>query len=299
MDTGVGFFVISNGMVVKTEVDKKVSFKLVTKALISNIPLVILGFIRVFSIEKLDYQKHISEYGIHWNFFFTLAAVKFISSVLITLWPRRTLLMSITISIGYECLLGMGLQEWALSSSPRNDFITANREGILSLPGYISLYIASVYLGSKFMNKEQNCKSDIQQTITIFYTFGFLFVTMLVCYNVFDVSRRLMNITYVLWMMTLSVFYMGVLVIVETTLVTLFIIKNIGARVTPMIFDAVNYNGLLFFLLANIFTGIVNMTYKTLYIPTLMSLVILFLYMLSICSIMFILYVQKVRIKVW
>ena len=38
--------------------------------------LVLLGFIRLASLKMLNYGYNVTEYGVHWNFFFTIAAVK-------------------------------------------------------------------------------------------------------------------------------------------------------------------------------------------------------------------------------
>ena len=52
-----------------------------------------------------------------------------------------------------------------------------------------------------------------------------------------------------------------------------FIPKNYG---TPFLFDAINRNSLTTFLIANLVTGAVNLTIKTIYIPDGKALIILF-----------------------
>ncbi len=48
----------------------------IMKSFRSCIPLLVIGAARTVSVKATDYQEHVSEYGVHWNFFFTLAAVK-------------------------------------------------------------------------------------------------------------------------------------------------------------------------------------------------------------------------------
>lgn len=38
--------------------------------------LAILGLLRVMFVQASDYQQHVTEYGVHGNFFFTLAFIK-------------------------------------------------------------------------------------------------------------------------------------------------------------------------------------------------------------------------------
>ena len=52
------------------------------KAAAAAVPLVCLGLGRFFSVKAADYQEHVSEYGTHWNFFFTTALVSVLSAVL-------------------------------------------------------------------------------------------------------------------------------------------------------------------------------------------------------------------------
>ena len=79
MDIGVGFYIVANAIISPEARGKKKieSFAAcVTKSVKSSIPLLLLGFARLVSVKGVDYQEHVTEYGVHWNFFFTLAALK-------------------------------------------------------------------------------------------------------------------------------------------------------------------------------------------------------------------------------
>ena len=80
MDVGVGAFVISHAIVSKEARGVLPSdIALISglfKSLKSSFPLLVLGIARFISVKGTGYQEHVSEYGIHWNFFFTLFALK-------------------------------------------------------------------------------------------------------------------------------------------------------------------------------------------------------------------------------
>jgi len=50
--------------------------KYLLKSIKQAAPLLILGLLRVLTVKTADYHEHVSEYGVHWNFFFTLAVVQ-------------------------------------------------------------------------------------------------------------------------------------------------------------------------------------------------------------------------------
>lgn len=63
------------------------------------------------------------------------------------------------------------------------------------------------------------------------------------------------------------------------------------------IISAVDYNQLLFFVMANVFTGAVNVTMDTLHAGALWSLTILLLYMMTLVGIFVLLHTFRIKVK--
>ncbi|XP_076180398.1 uncharacterized protein LOC143153275 [Ptiloglossa arizonensis] len=364
MDTGVGLFILANALVAPEARDfapkPRIGFfhtlsMNIKQSAKSCILLLILGFGRSIAIEVIGYQKHVTEYGFHWNFFITLAFVKiFTSSITSTINSRYSLLSGFWILIMHEYILSTkGLKEWVLSDSPRDDFISANREGVVSVPGYVGLYLVGVAVGrlihSTYYNSfAQNSMQWKHKTfhMTIFgyeidasYNESMILcirlsliaaqtcAATLFCDAYFKVSRRLANAGYCMWILTLGVMILTLLLLMEviidilirtTTTDSEYVEKKPKVRKSNLkkkrecvankceksaisntfeIFEAVNYNGLFFFLLANLMTGGINMLVRTLYVNQLKALQILIAYMaVNITSVLFF-YRKQVQIK--
>eukprot|EP00960_Hanusia_phi_P022894 676335-Hanusia_phi.AAC.1 len=103
--------------------------------------------------------EKVTEYGVHWNFFFTLAFISIFGSLVpVDEKARRrcddsagldqerqvSTICVFAISSGYEILLHRsGLQRYILEAD-RTDVFSANREGIMGCVGYTSLFLAGV-----------------------------------------------------------------------------------------------------------------------------------------------------------
>jgi len=95
MDMGVGAVIFASALVSRQtrlsvesksmtqEEFTKARFRHLLSALSSVAPLIFLGSIRIIAHTLIGYQLHESEYGLHWNFFFTVAAVTLLASLLL------------------------------------------------------------------------------------------------------------------------------------------------------------------------------------------------------------------------
>ena len=85
MDIGIGCFMICHGMVAREarNPEKYTSLPTISGYLRSaglsvwkTWPFVLVGLLRLVSVKSTDYQEHVTEYGVHWNFFFTIVVVR-------------------------------------------------------------------------------------------------------------------------------------------------------------------------------------------------------------------------------
>ncbi|XP_031788809.1 uncharacterized protein At4g17910 [Nasonia vitripennis] len=327
MDTGVGFYIIANAIVSPEArsveaIQKTPFFEGLKKTLKGCVPLIALGLIRFVSVELLGYQRHVSEYGVHWNFFLTLACVKLFTGVLSkNLSSKYALPTGLWILAMHEYALSTkGLKEWVLSDEPRKDLLSANREGWVSIPGYVGLYLLGIALGKLIHSSYQkntdnqlifNIKFSgyqfhIEYTRSMFLTIklyalaSVAFYATYYCEQYFRISRRLANSGYCAWILTLSTLVLTFLLMIDVIMecITgclrdksrrkiskqlrrddLNAKESINIVKTLEIFEAINDNGLLFFLFANLLTGTINMAMKTLHADELRSLTVIITYM--------------------
>lgn len=311
MDMGVGSFVFTAGVVSARSALKEASGRRppLSKRLITSfrhaIPLLILGIIRFISVKGLDYAEHVTEYGVHWNFFFTLGFLPPFAALLQTVFdlvPSYAVL---------SCLLA-GLYELALDNTslgsfimiaPRTDLLSKNREGIFSFVGYLAIFLAGQSLGSSALPRQQPLpKGASYSTMLRRTTLGRLAVTSAVWTALFyfstsyyglglSVSRRLANLPYFLWVSSFNSYQITIVCAIEAVLFPNLYratskeeeIQRTRAASSTVLY-AFNRNGLAVFLVANLLTGLVNMTMPTLQMGILQSMAVLLAYIAAVAG---------------
>ncbi|KAF8161341.1 GWT1-domain-containing protein [Crassisporium funariophilum] len=155
MDLGVGSFVFSQGIVSAIPLIRDPGYitapagpKLlrVTK---KSLPIIGLGLIRVLLVKGTEYPEHETEYGRHWNFFITLALLPIIQVTLHPLLLRLPIsFVGVIIGLAQQIALShFSLKEYVLSA-PRTSVISANKEGIVSLLGYLAIHLLGLSAGT-------------------------------------------------------------------------------------------------------------------------------------------------------
>ncbi|KAI9682325.1 MAG: Glucosaminyl phosphatidylinositol (GlcN-PI) nositol acylation protein [Caeruleum heppii] len=263
MDLGVGSFVFSAGLVAARPILKErlQNFRTpLTKRLFlslkNSLPLFVLGLVRLYSVKGLDYAEHVSEYGVHWNFFFTLALLPPFTALCHTAFsviPSYALLSFLLGSIYQILLESTDLKAYVLLA-PRTSLLSKNREGVFSFFGYLSIFLAGQATGVHILPRdavsvEGTSAEEKQRTSSwrskLTATFkanravcllvlwsgiwtALYQVTSSPIYGLsYSVSRRLANLPYVLWINAFNV----------TQILSFYLVERVafpvGRRQTP------------------------------------------------------------------
>ncbi|KIJ52659.1 hypothetical protein M422DRAFT_223326 [Sphaerobolus stellatus SS14] len=341
MDMGVGSFVFSQGIVSAIPLLKNPSYlsaptgsKTIAAAR-KTLPLILIGLIRVILVKGSDYPEHISEYGTHWNFFLTLAALPPLEILLHPVIMYNPILaIGLAVTFAHQFLLSnTQLQMWTLNA-PRISLVSHNKEGIVSVPGYFAIHILGLLTGTvllppapsdfrrvqQYIRKTRDAhgapplelsdpknRQDAKTAIEL-CSYAVLWWALLGISSLFGigggVSRRIANMRYVFWVTAYNTtFITGYLVCdifffpripvkrrqkkrsstdrsAARTTDQSYIYDDDPPKKSPALLEAINLNGLPLFLLANVATGLINLTTKTMYASDTKSMVILVLYSL-------------------
>lgn len=271
MDLGVGSFTFSHGVVsLRTE---RSSF---ARAMRRATPLLVLGCVRVLLVKRTEYPEHVSEYGVHWNFFFTMGILLPALEVLQQRWPKMVWgSVALATSLAYEFVLRWTrLGAWAVSDTRiPSSWISLNKEGLVSLPGYVIIALLGLDVGRILFASRKLDDVPILLLVRTMVLWVCMFIVRLAGWQT---SRRLANLPYVLWCSAFNALFLF-------GFMQLGRIKSNSSN-TPRLFELINRHSFVLFLLANIATGLINLLFQTMYTTTTMSMMYLSLYMLTICG---------------
>lgn len=290
MDLGVGSFVLANALVSRQA--RGISNMTLSSGLRSTSPLIILGFARLISTSSVNYQVHVGEYGVHWNFFFTLAAVA-ILTLLVDVHPNYCGILGSFILIGYQALLLCGLNTYLLSEERKADIFSQNKEGIFSIFGYWGMYLIGVRIGSYiFFGDDADAMlrtKKLARTRVWALCLFFWSLTLLLDWYVEAISRRMCNMAYVSLNLASNLQVLAIVMLSDYVP---------GCKSSAME-EAFSRNMLASFLLANVLTGLVNLSVDTLSASPISALVILFAYAFVLCFAVGFADFLGIRLKFW
>ncbi|KAF6767261.1 GWT1 [Kalmanozyma brasiliensis GHG001] len=296
MDMGVGSFVFSLGIISALPFLKspRNRFRPLKQQLLSDfrkaLPLLVLGSVRVVMVKGVEYPEHLSEYGVHWNFFITLSVLPF-AATLSRPFARviRYSLLGLALTLSHQTLLKLTQwQEWALSDTiPRTTLASQNKEGLTSMVGYLAIFYIGLDLGHYvlpldpyFAYRKLRRRRTRPRTDKLAMVLGSLAVLWWAAYAMtgavgLRTSRRLANLPYVLWVVAFNTSFL-----LAYVLVYLWVLQPAEGQdgVTPGLLEDVNRHSLTVFLVANLLTGLVNVTVRTMYTSDAVAVGILLVY---------------------
>ncbi|KAG6851347.1 hypothetical protein H0H93_005745 [Arthromyces matolae] len=329
MDLGVGSFVFSQGLVSAIPLLNDPSYlsePLLPKISIitrKSLPIIFLGIVRVILVKGSSYPEHVSEYGVHWNFFLTLAILPILQVVLHPIIKYLPVaLLGILVAATYQLTLSfVGLHDFVLYA-PRIGIVSANKEGLVSLAGYLAIHLLGLSAGtivlppspkyfSRALKKNDDARKsqDLRNSLCAprenDHTAIELFSYTVVWWSLFgalrffgiggvNASRRMVNFQYILWVAAFNTsLILGYLLLDICFHPSRSIYSQLSklkvppskldssqqpiSRAPPLL-EAINKNGLVLFLVANVATGVVNLMIPTMYTSDLWAMVILGVY---------------------
>ena len=321
MDLGVGSFVFAAGLVAARQPLRHPTSTLATRcraAARPSLPLLLLGLARLAAVKHLAYAEHVSEYGVHWNFFFTLALLPWAHALLhplLRLLPSAGLL-AMLLGLAYELVLFLppGMKAYILLS-PRqpHNFLSQNREGLFSLAGYLAIFLAGLGLGTGILPPDPVAPpprdpldpdpawlsatlapdrpppppplSTLLPPTTIHLLKWSLLWSLATLWALgthgprLVVSRRMANLAYICWVCAFNSCHLLLLHLVEV------LVYGGAPRAASPLLRAWNRNPLALFLLANLLTGAVNLVVPTLECGDAVALAVLGGYLATLCGV--------------
>lgn len=342
MDLGVGGFMFAAGLVAPeargTGAAATAERPSMRAVLMGCLPLLLLGVARLVAVSLTGYHENVTEYGQHWNFFFTLAAVKILSAgVMPHLGGKSIWTGSVVIAILYEGLLSFGMVDWILSDAPRDDLLSANREGLCSSLGYLAIYLAGVSWGRELLVFPFTFNSLVDSVSLLLVWSVVMWLSLAYSTTFFlPPSRRLANYTFYTWTVAYNLSILTLFLIVELIHVvvaekrllfspidekkkerrthqggrklqkmqqpenTASVSQSVQAvERCPQLYRAISYNSLAFFLIANLATGAVNMTVATIHTEGCLAVLILLTYLSLLSLVTVTLHTYRIRLKFW
>ncbi|ELA41374.1 uncharacterized protein VICG_01615 [Vittaforma corneae ATCC 50505] len=188
MDLGVGCFMF-NGGVTSCRIARR-------KMIRSTVLLFLLGLLRLLAIGAFNLHVNPKEYGIHWNFYFTLSAVNFLyilSSLLLNNSCSK-LLLGIALVIGYE--LASPQVSDLIFRAERSNMLLQNKEGLCSLVPFLGFFLILNHIGSLIL--ERNLKKATANLSMLWCINTAVYV---VARTYSCASRRLCNLAYLSWVL--------------------------------------------------------------------------------------------------
>ncbi|KAH8986440.1 GWT1-domain-containing protein [Lactarius hatsudake] len=361
MDMGAGAFVFSQGIVsaiplVKAPLHARAPLiSEIASVVVKCAPVLALGLVRVMLVKGTQYPEHVTEYGVHWNFFLTLALVPVLRVFLHPLFTTVPIsLLGLLVALAHQLSLSAGLTSYVLDA-PRQSLISANKEGLVSLTGYLAIHLLGLSTGTLVIpyspsyfrrrqaaaRKRRNSDAPARRvsmstphrendkTATELFSYAVVYWTLFGISRYLhvggpDASRRLVNLPYIMWVAAYNTTFLLCYMLLDLAFFPTPLAKSTYSPVSglkvvrrpndddddddrdraappyratttsssssppspmpaPPLLEAINRNSLAVFLLANVATGAVNLSMRTMYASDGWAMGVLAAYAFGVC----------------
>jgi len=295
MDLGTGCIICSTGVCSRAARGMRQGFgsaSALARKLLSLWPVLAIGIARLVAVRGIDYHVPTSEYGVHWNFFFTIAVVAIVSTAA-DLGPKASAVAGVCVLCCFQLLLSYaGLAEYILHA-PRAGLFSANKEGILGCVGYLGIHWLSVGLGA-MINLPHSKRQDAHWIAKRLLLVAFLGIGSAQAFEMLGirVSHRICNLPYAGLTLGVNSLVLGLLAFTD-------LYWPWPRRPMPHVYGGVQESMLATFLLANLLTGAVNLSSRPLLIPSWAALLILAAYSFVWSGVVGVLHARGLALKFW
>ncbi|KAA3670821.1 phosphatidylinositol glycan, class W [Paragonimus westermani] len=282
MDTGTGWAIVISALSgARTLLQFRPVENLFRLAYRAVLPLFILGIIRICAVSLLDYPQPPTEYGLHWNFFFTIAFVRLLSVLLTATLTIAERLFNSPKRMRFTCVFSFSVVALALSAFCENmvkrhllddawpstderlrSVLVANVEGLFSLPGYAAIYFFALF---NFMVMKHLLTPRTKNRMSYSFSVCVLYhCTTTVAYGFYlelmgweTISRRFATPSYVVFILFLCNCTMFVMTIPHW-------LHPFYTATPSALTHILSSYAAVYFVLSNILTGVVNILVDTL-----------------------------------
>lgn len=211
MDVGTGGLLFVSGLTSRVFKDHKTSL---LKRIVDSVKImpviILLAFIGVITRWLANHPELVTEYGVHWNFFWTICFINIFANFIKR--PNYALMNGFLLLAIHQAFLIYGGAKFILLAK-REDFISKNKEGIFGLLGYFATYILGIGVSSLLYEREkiETVEFNNNRRVKVIVK-GILFVLMFYFLGVFSeaiqpISRRMVNFPYSMFMVVVVLFY--------------------------------------------------------------------------------------------
>ena len=266
MDVGVGQFVLHSALASGLSAWRRGGAA--GAPLRAAAPLLALGLGRVAAVRAAGYHEHVGEYGVHWNFFLTMAVVAALGSAFHPP-PRLCAALGAALLALHQAALLRGSSDFVMASERSGGatvlgrLLVRNKEGVCSLPGYVALFLlaragAAALRGAAAEPGSGRLPAGALGRLAAAAT-ALWGAAALLDGRLEPVSRRSANAAYVALSLAFGLSSLALHALAG---------EAAGAPGPAPLLEAFNRRGLPAFLLANVLTGAVNLGFDTLHAGT-------------------------------